>query len=78
MALTVKATPLHGPGGYTTNTPTLKGGAGQLKVFGGGTPNVRKTGTLNASPTFESKGAKRGHDSYTTAALKNIPRTIVP
>jgi hypothetical protein len=35
--LTVKSTPLSGPGGYTTSTPTLKGGAGELKPMGGGT-----------------------------------------
>ena len=33
--MTPKATKLSGPGGYTTNTPTLKGSAGALKPMVG-------------------------------------------
>jgi hypothetical protein len=33
--LTPKSTALKGPGGYTTTTPTLKGGAGALKPLTG-------------------------------------------
>ena len=74
--LTVKQTPLKGAGGYTTNTPTLSPGAGELKVFGAGTAHVRKAGTEVQNRTFQ--GGKRGSDSYTTAALKRVRRVIVP
>jgi hypothetical protein len=75
--LTVKQTPLKGPGGYTTTTPTLSPGAGELKVFGAGIPDVRKAGTEVQSRLFQ-RGHRHGSDPYTSAALKRVPRTIVP
>jgi len=62
---------LKGAGGYTTTTPTLKGGAGRLKPMGGGTAN--KVGT-NAATPFRGK---RGSNKDTQALLKNTPRTLL-
>ena len=69
--LTVKSTPLSGPGGYTTTTPTLKGGAGALKPMGGGTAN--KVGYKKVTP-FRGKS---GSNPDTQALLKNVPRKVV-
>lgn len=71
--MTPKATTLSGPGGYTTTTPTLKGGAGALKPMGGGTPN--KVGRAQVSSLARGK---RGTDKNRHDALKNVPRTIAP
>jgi hypothetical protein len=70
--MTPKATRLSGPGGYTTTTPTLKGGAGDLKPMGGGTAN--KVNNKAQSPFARGK---RGTDKNRHDALKNVPRTIV-
>ena len=69
--LEVKTTKLSGPGGYTTSTPTLKGGAGDLKPMGGGTPN--RVGNKAVTP-FRGKS---GSNPDTQALLKNVPRTII-
>ena len=69
--LTPKSTKLSGPGGYTTTTPTLKGGAGDLKPMGGG--KADRVGT-NAVTPFRGKS---GSNPDTQALLKNVPRTIV-
>lgn len=71
--LTVKQTPLKGPGSYTTTTPTKAGGAGELKPFGAGTANNRSITIQTKSPYF---GGKRGSDAATSRLLKNKPRTI--
>lgn len=55
MGLTPIGTTLKGPGGYTTNTPTLKGSAGKLKPMVG----ARKTPVHhNAATPFS--GGRRG------------------
>ncbi len=76
MALTPKSTPLKGAGGYTTTTPTKKGGAGVLKPFGAGRQSVRNAGTPVNNRIFQ--GGKRGVNAATSAQLKNKPRVIVP
>lgn len=68
--LTVPETKLKGPGGYTTNTPTLKPGAGNLKPFGGGTPDRVQA---NAATPFKGK---RGSNKDTDRMLKNVPRVV--
>lgn len=69
--MTPKSTKLSGPGGYTTNTATKKGGAGQLKPMGGGKPN--KVGNAAASPF---SGGKKGSNKDTQALLKNVDRQV--
>jgi hypothetical protein len=76
MALTVKQTPLKGAGGYTTTTPTLTPGAGHLKPFGGGVPDVRSSSHAMPSPYFRGRRASPRAD--TEALLKNQERVIVP
>jgi hypothetical protein len=75
MALTVKQTPLKGPGGYTTTTPTLAGGAGELKVFAGGVATKRPSSHQVKSPYYRGRS---GSNPDTEALLKNTSRTIVP
>jgi hypothetical protein len=70
--MTPKSTKLSGPGGYTTTTPTLKGGAGDLKPMGGGKP--MKVGNAAASPF---SGGKKGSNKDTQALLKNVKRTVI-
>jgi hypothetical protein len=75
MALTVKQTPLKGPGGYTTNTPTLTPGAGRLKPFAAGTSSRRPSSHEMPSPYFRGRrGAPRAD---TVSLLKNTPRTLL-
>ena len=71
--LTVKSTKLSGPGGYTTSTPTLQGGAGTLKPMGGGTASKPRR---KAVTPFSGKSGVGSAD--TRALLKNVPRTVVP
>ena len=71
--LTPKSTTLSGPGGYTTSTPTKKGGAGNLKPMGGGTAS--KVGKKAVTPFSGRSGAPRAD---TQALLKNVPRTVIP
>ena len=71
--LTPKSTPLKGPGGYTTNTPTKSGSAGQLKPMGGGKP--MRVQSQSVSPF--SGGKRGGDDSITHRYLKNVKRTVV-
>lgn len=70
--LTPKSTPLKGPGGYTTNTPTKSGSAGQLKPMGGGKP--MRVQSQSVSPF---SGGKKGSNPDTQALLKNVPRTVI-
>jgi hypothetical protein len=74
MALTVKKTPLKAGGGYTTTTPTLSPGAGHLKPFGGGVPDVRPKSHQVQSPYYRGRP---GSNPDTQALLKNRPRVIV-
>jgi hypothetical protein len=66
--LTVKSTQLSGPGGYTTTTPTLKGGAGELKPMGGGTKNAPHRRQVSAF-----SGGRKGE----SVQLRG-PGTIIP
>ena len=71
--LTVKQTPLLSPGKYTTTTPTLTGGSGQLKPFGGA-PSPQRS--ILKPPKSVYYGGKRGSNPDTRNVLKNIPREI--
>lgn len=71
--LTVKQTPLLSPGNYPTTTPTLTGGSGQLKPFGGEPPYRR---SILKPPKSVYYGGKRGSNPDTRNVLKNIPRKI--
>ena len=73
--LTVKETPLKGPGGYTTTTPTLSGGAGELKPMAGGVQSKRPSSHEVQSPYHRGSSGSRPD---TEALLHNTPRTIVP
>jgi hypothetical protein len=75
MALTVKQTPLLSPGGYTTTTPTLSPGAGELKPFGGGVPDRRPKSHQVKSVYYRGRS---GSNPDTERLLKNVPRTVLP
>ena len=71
--LTPISTKLSGPGGYTTTTPTLKGGAGELKPMGGGVSSKPKRNAV--SPFSEGR---RGRSVELKGPGKIIPAVGEP